>query len=262
MRKAYFIDVQGTLIDDHDKKPIEGAVEFINHLNAHKIPYLLITNNTKKPSREFFNFLTSLGFAIDYSSYIDTFTVLQDIAPYKRVVVFGTPNFFDNITALGYEIVEENPEAIIITLNQYYTNEDYAKMIGYALQGAKVIGMHGTSLYAKEGKSYPGVGAMLAMIHYATKAPTEVVGKPSRNFYQKGLDMLQAIDATLSFDDIEIISDDVVGDLVGAKALGMGTSFVLSGKYQSSEIVDKLQTDEKPDAIYNNMAEILATLDA
>ncbi|MEA2027660.1 MAG: HAD hydrolase-like protein, partial [Campylobacterota bacterium] len=192
--------------------------------------------------------------------YIDTFTVLQEIAPYQKVTPFGTPNFFDNIRSLNYEIVEDNPEAIIITLNQHYTNEDYAKMIGYALNGAKVIGMHGTSLYSKEGKSYPGVGAILAMIDYATKAPTEVVGKPSRNFYQKGLSMLQALDSSLNFEDIEIISDDVVGDLVGAKALGMKTSFVLSGKYQSKEIVDKLQAHEKPDAIYNNMAGVLAIL--
>jgi NagD protein len=262
MPKAYFIDVQGTLIDDRDKKPIEGAIEFIEYLNNKKIPYLLITNNTKKPSQKFFEFLTSLGFPIAYHSYIDTFTVLQEIAPYKRVAVFGTPNFVDNITALEYEIVEQNPEAIIITLNQYYTNDDYAKMIGYALEGAKVIGMHGTSIYAKGDKSYPGVGAMLAMIHYATKAPTQVVGKPSKNFYQKGLKMLQTIESSIRFEDIEIISDDVIGDLVGAKALGMHTSFVLSGKYPNSEIIKKLEENEKPDRIYKNMAEILATLDA
>jgi len=237
MPKAYFIDVQGTLIDDIEKKPIEGAIEFIEYLNNQNIPYLLITNNTKHPSREFFNFLVSLGFPIKFTSYIDTFTVLKEVAPYKEVAVFGTPKFEDNVKALGYEIVTDNPKEMIITLNQHYTNEDYAQMINYALQGAKVIGMHGTSIYAKEGKSYPGVGAMLAMINYATKMPTTVVGKPSKNFYQKGLNMLLEIDNTLNFEDVEIISDDVIGDLVGAKKLGMTTTFVLSGKYQSADIV-------------------------
>ncbi|MBN2823741.1 MAG: HAD-IIA family hydrolase [Campylobacterales bacterium] len=260
MPKAYFIDIQGTLIDDVENRPIAGAIEFINYLNSQAIPYLLITNNTQIPSKEFFEYLKALGFAIEFDSYIDTFTVLQEIAPFKEVAIFGTETFEANLKALGYEIVTDNPEAIIITLNKNYTNEDYAQMIDYALQGAKVIGMHGTSIYAKEGKSYPGVGAILAMLHYATKAPTQVVGKPSQNFYQKGLSMLQAIDATLNFEDIEIISDDVVGDLVGAKALGMQTSFVLSGKYQSADIVNQLAANEKPDAIYANMAEILKRL--
>jgi len=262
MPKAYFIDIQGTLIDDLYNQPIEGAIKFIHYLNTQRIPYLLITNNTQTPSQEFFNTLIELGFPIEYHSYIDTFTVLQEIAPYKKVAIFGTDTFASNVQALGYEIVTQNPQAMIITLRQDYNNEEYAKMIGYALKGTKVIGMHGTSIYAKEGKSYPGVGAILAMIHYATKAPTQIVGKPSSNFYQKGLNMLQAIDRSLEFSDIEIISDDVVGDLVGAKALGMQTSFVLSGKYQSKNIVDKLKIDEKPDRIYNNMAGVLAILNA
>lgn len=33
MNKAYFIDVQGTLIDDINKDPINGAIEFIDTLN-------------------------------------------------------------------------------------------------------------------------------------------------------------------------------------------------------------------------------------
>ncbi|KIM11105.1 MAG: hypothetical protein KU38_06670 [Sulfurovum sp. FS08-3] len=261
MAKAYFIDVQGTLIDDINEKPIVGALEFVEYLNAHAIPYVLITNNTQIPSKEFFAYLKSLGFAIAFDAYIDTFGVLQEVVPLGRVALFGTPIFQTNIKALGYEVVAHNPEAIIITLNKNYTNEDYAQMIGYALEGAKVIGMHGTSIYAKDNKSYPGVGAIVAMIEYATKATAQIVGKPSPNFYQKGLRTLQAIDNTLRFEDIEIISDDVIGDLVGAKALGMRTSFVLSGKYPNADIVHKLQPHEKPDAIYAHIAEILETLE-
>ena len=51
-----------------------------------------------------------------------------------------------------------------------------------------------------------------------------------------------------------IISDDVKGDLVGAKALGMKTVFVLSGKYaKAEEIVPLLGEEERPDMICNDM---------
>ena len=44
----FFLDVQGTLISDHDKSLIHGAKELIDFLNAKNLPYLIITNNTKK----------------------------------------------------------------------------------------------------------------------------------------------------------------------------------------------------------------------
>lgn len=52
----YFIDVQGTLISDSDKRPINGARELIAHLNEQNTPYVVITNNTKVPSRGFLEF--------------------------------------------------------------------------------------------------------------------------------------------------------------------------------------------------------------
>ena len=41
----YLVDIQGTLIDDKKREPIDGAIEFIDSLNKNEIPYVLITNN-------------------------------------------------------------------------------------------------------------------------------------------------------------------------------------------------------------------------
>ncbi len=257
MSRAYFIDVQGTLIDDRDKKPIRGAVEFINKLNRENIPYLVITNNTKKRSRDFLTFLQNLGLNIKENCYLDTFSVLKEVVQEKKISVFGDDNFKKNLEELGYQIVDKNPEAIIITLKKDYTNKDYASMIELSLTDAKLIGMHGTSIYAKEGRSYPGVGAILAMINYATKKEYQIVGKPSDNFYNKGLEMIKKIDKKIEFKDIEIISDDVIGDLVGAKKFGIKTSFVLSGKYRDRKIIEKLKESEKPNSLYRDIGELL-----
>ena len=68
---SFFIDVQGTLIDDKHKKPIDGAIAFIDALNARHIPYVVVTNNTKVPSGEFHHFLCDLGFSIPKANYLD-----------------------------------------------------------------------------------------------------------------------------------------------------------------------------------------------
>ena len=74
----YFIDVQGTLISDSDKSPIRGSIDFIEMCNEESIPYMVITNNTKKASRDFYDYLRSIGFDFDFSKYLDPLMLLEN----------------------------------------------------------------------------------------------------------------------------------------------------------------------------------------
>ena len=224
----YLIDVQGTLIDDKNKQPINGAIEFVNSL---KEPFVVVTNNTKKPSSEFYNFLLELGFSIPKNAYLDPFMVLKNSLHVKRVCCFGPKEFIEVVESLGYENTTKNPEAILVTSSKDFDSEDYASMIEMVMSGAKLIGMHATSTYAKDGRRYAGVGAIMKMISYATGSNYEVIGKPSKAFYEEALKLLQVED----FKNIEMISDDAVGDLVGIKELGAKTTLVLSGKCKSQK---------------------------
>lgn len=110
----------------------------------------------------------------------------------------------------------------------------------------------------KNNKRYPGVGAILKMLEFATSVGYDVVGKPSDAFYNEGLKCLQKQNPDAIFSDVAMISDDVKGDLGGAKELGMKSIFVTSGKYRTSEeIVPFLKEELKPDEIYADMDEIL-----
>ncbi|MBS8262823.1 HAD family hydrolase, partial [Roseibium polysiphoniae] len=73
----FFLDVQGTLISDHDKSLIHCAKELIDFLNAKNLPYLIITNNTKK--LDFLEKLQQKGLAIKENAYIDPFSVLKHL---------------------------------------------------------------------------------------------------------------------------------------------------------------------------------------
>ena len=254
----YFIDVQGTLISDEDKTPIKGSVEFIDHLRKKRIPFLLITNNTKRSSKEFFGYLRSLGFAIEQQHYIDPLMVLGEVLPKGHVAAYGTEDFLKNVADLGYTLDFENPQSVLVAIKKDFESEEYADMIEFLLGGARLVGMHETSLYAKEGRRYPGVGAILKMLSFATQKSYEVVGKPSPLFYKKALEKLKQQDPKASFDTITIISDDVMGDLVGAKALGMKSVFVTSGKFKSAEeIIPNLDEAKQPDMILKDISEML-----
>ena len=251
----YFIDVQGTLISDEDKSPIVGAIEFIDALNEKNIPYVIVTNNTKKASRDFYNFLQEKGFSFSFSKYLDPLMLLEERVEKTSVAAYGASEFLNTLTTMGYILNYETPKTVLVAIKEDFTHDEYAQMIDFLLAGASLVGMHETSIYAKNNKRYPGVGAVLKLLEFATSVSYDVVGKPSDAFYKEALVKLGE---EVSFEEITMISDDVKGDLGGAKELGMKTIFVTSGKYRTQEeIVPFLKEDLKPDFVYKDMQEIL-----
>ena len=245
------LDVQGTLIDDREKLPIPGAVELLERFSREGRPYILITNNTKHESEAFRAYLRSLGFLFGDDQYLDPLMVLDRLLPPTRVAAYGSKEFLNVLKRRGYRFDFERPEAVLVAIKEDFTNDEYARMIELVLGGARLIGMHETSIYAKHGRRYPGVGAILKMISFATGSRYKVVGKPSPAFFEEALERLRHQQEGIGFSDVEIVSDDPVGDLKGAKALGMRTALVLSGKISSvdevrpllGECIDRVASD-------------------
>lgn len=256
----FFIDVQGTLIDDVTKLPLCGAVDFIDYLNHSHIPYMVITNSTKYRSEEFLAYLNSIGLAIPKSHYLDPLMVLEKHISYdKKIAAYGAEEFLKVLKSMGYSLDFTTPDVVLVAIKENFLADEYAQMIEFLLKGAELIGMHETSLYAKNFKRYPGVGAILKMLEFATSTSYSVVGKPSTPFFETALALLSQQHEGMTFRDVTIISDDVTGDLIPAQALGMRGVFVLSGKYRSvEEIVPQLRV--KPDMIYPNMQGVLEGL--
>lgn len=257
----YFLDVQGTLISDNDKSPIAGSLDFIRILNENKIPYMIITNNTKQDSYVFYEYLQSIGFEFDFDKYLDPLMLLEKKVPKEAVAAYGSLEFLNTLVKMGYVLDYKNPKTVLIAIKEDFSADEYAQMIDFLLSGASLVGMHETSLYAKNNKRYPGVGAILKLLEFATSVSYTVVGKPSEAFYKEALARLQNQEISASFDDVTIVSDDVKGDLGGAKELGMETIFVTSGKYKTQEeIVPSLKEHLKPNFVFSDMQAILESL--
>ena len=250
----YFIDVQGTLIDDANRLPVRGAVEFIDSLNREGTPYMVITNNTKLSSDAFLEYLQEIGLAIPRTHYLDPLMMLEATLPKGSVAAYGSEPFLRVLESMGYRLDFEQPQSLLLAIKEDYDASEYAQMIDLLLRGVPLVGMHETTLYAKNGKRYPGVGAILKMLEFATSVPYRVVGKPSDAFYAEALKRLRQQEAGAVYGGVTIISDDLKGDLVGAKALGMQTVFVLSGKYTTAEeIIPHVAPEERPDRVCDDI---------
>lgn len=258
----YFIDVQGTLIEDNTKLPTRGAVAFIDYLNVHEIPYMVITNSTKNPSDEFLGYLNSIGLNIPCEHYLDPLMMLEShIDKVQKIAAYGSEPFLNVVRSMGYTLDYASPDVVLVAIKENFLPDEYAQMIEFLLGGAALVGMHETTLYVKNHKRYPGVGAILKMLEFATSVPYTVVGKPSRAFFEEALSRLSLQKKGVHYRDITIISDDVKGDLIGAQSLGMKGIFVLSGKYRSAEeIIPSLELSQRPAEIYADMQGILENL--
>lgn len=258
----FFIDVQGTLIEDNTKLPVRGAIAFIDYLNTSRIPYMVITNSTKNPSEEFLGYLNSIGLAIPRDHYLDPLMLLErHIGKNEKVAAYGSEPFLRVVEGMGYTLEYCRPDVVLIAIKEDFTADEYAQIIEFLLSGARLIGMHETTLYVKNHKRYPGVGAILKMLEFATSAPYTVVGKPSRPFFDEALRLIRMQQGGIEYNDLTIISDDMKGDITGAQALGMKGIFVLSGKIRNAdEILPSLKPSEHPAAVYADMQEVLENL--
>lgn len=258
----YFIDVQGTLIEDNTKAPVNGAIEFIDHLNAHDIPYMVITNSTKDPSDQFLGYLQSIGLNIPQERYLDPLMLLERfIDKDLKIAAYGSEAFLRVLEGMGYSLHYESCDVVLIAIKEDFTPDEYAQMIELLLSGARLIGMHETTLYVKNHKRYPGVGAILKMLEFATSSQYQVIGKPSPLFFAEALERISHQCGAVGFSEITIISDDVKGDIIGAQELGMEGIFVLSGKYKKEdEIIPYLESAQRPKKIFKDMRAILESL--
>jgi len=245
--RGYFIDVQGTLIDDKDFLPLPGSIDFLNYLNTKNIPFILITNNTKRDSDEFKMYLKNLGF--DFKNYIDPLMIMDNVLKNKQIAAYGTDKFLDVLKQKGYKLEYKNPETVVLGI-KLYSNKELSEIIEFLLNGAELVGMHKTSLFSYHGKRYPGLGAVLEMLKYAVGREYVTLGKPSTEFFDVAKSILR-----LNYDKITIISDDLKGDLLPANKLGMKSVLVLSGK-----IKNKNEIDKNPDFIFKNLKEYLKYL--
>jgi len=241
---GYFIDIQGTLIDDKNFLPLDGAIEFIDFLNEKNIPFVLVTNNTKRESKEFIAYLQNLGFKFNENQYIDPLMIIKEELKNKTLKPYGNEKFVEIIKS-NFK-TSNNPEGVILGI-KIFEPEEISEIIELLLKGAKLYGMHKTSLYVKNDKRYPGLGAVLEMLKFATGKNYKVFGKPSENFFNEAKKKIG-----LNFDKIAIISDDLYGDLLPAKNLGMKSILVLTGKIKNEKEINK-----KPDFVFKNLREYL-----
>jgi 4-nitrophenyl phosphatase len=252
------VDVEGVLVRDKRYEPVDGSVAWFNGLAERGIAACLVSNNTTHPPGELVRALRRVGFAADAARLVSALALGRDLLRrrrHRRVHWLGEPSLAGWWRAAGFTLVPEGPcDAVVLGVRDDLEVADLDRAL-HQLQdhGADLVCLHRNRFWLDaEGRKRLGPGAWAAALEPCVAGgEVLVVGKPARPIYRAALETLGSEPREALF-----ISDDPVADLVTAHRLGMGTAFVLSGKYADHGVLEVLDQEEWPDVICARPADL------
>jgi NagD protein len=248
-KKGFLIDMDGVIYKGSE--PIPGAVEFINHLRDKGYPFLFLTNNSQRTNRDVCYKLRKMGFNVNDE---DIFTCAMATARYLAsrkengtAYVIGEGGLLTELHNVGYSIVDDHPDYVIIGEGRTIMLESVDKAINMILNGAKLIATN-LDRVGKE-KHRAGCGAFVAMLEFATGRQAFSVGKPSPVMMRMARKIL-----ALSTDETVMIGDTMGTDILGAGSMGFTTVLTLSGVTRECDLD---QYGYSPDFIIRSVQDLL-----
>jgi NagD protein len=251
-KKGFLIDMDGVIYKGNE--PIPGAVEFINRLRVEGYPFLFLTNNSQRTNRDVCYKLRKMGFNVNEE---DIFTCAMATARYLAskkahgtAYVIGEGGLLTELHNIGYSIVDDHPDYVIIGEGRTIMLESVDKAINMIMGGAKLLATNlDPNCPVGNGKYRAGCGAFVAMLEFATGRQAFSVGKPSPVMMRMARKVLG-----LSTDETIMIGDTMGTDILGAGSMGFTTVLTLSGVTHADDLG---HYGYSPDFIINSVKDML-----
>lgn len=233
-KKGFLIDMDGVVYKGNE--PIPGAVAFINGLREKGFSFLFLTNNSQRTSRDVCYKLRKMGFHVNDE---DIFTCAMATARYLAsrkeqgtAYVIGEGGLLTELHNIGYSIVDDHPDYVIIGEGRTIMLESVDKAINMIMGGAKLIATNlDPNCPVGNGKYRAGCGAFVAMLEFATGKQAFSVGKPSPVMMRMARKILG-----LSTAETIMIGDTMGTDILGAGSMGFTTVLTLSGVTKEEDL--------------------------
>lgn len=223
---GYLIDMDGVVY--RGSAMIDGADQFIRHLERLRIPYLFLTNNSARTRRDVAMKLQRMGVKTTeehiYTCAMATARFLADQKPQGTAYVIGEGGLLNALHQNGYAIVDHDADYVVVGEGRSFTMEQVERAVRLIAQGAKLIATNLDPNCPTQDGLRPGCGAIVAMLETATGARAFSVGKPSPIMMRAAR---KAID--LSADQTTMVGDTMETDILGGVQMGYRTVLVLSG---------------------------------
>jgi len=227
--RAVLFDMDGVIYVGN--RPLPGAQELFDYLDATGRRWLCITNNASLTSTQFAEKLARMDIQAAPERILGsaeaTANWLAQHAPQgSKVIMLGMDGLRSALLDYGFELVTD-PQAAeyaVAGINFNLTYENLADVALAIRNGAKFIATNNDPTYPAERGQIPGTGSLIALLQTATGVLPEIVGKPYPGMYELALQRVIA-----QPEETLMVGDRYETDHAGAIKLGLATAGVLTG---------------------------------
>ena len=250
---AVLLDIDGVL--HLSGEPIPGAPEAVRALRdaGHRLRF--VTNNTTRARARLAGELQGIGFELEEDEIETTPLAAAKLLEGERVLALVMSSVRPDL-ATRIELVD-GPDADAVLLGGADESDETGRVFAWenlnrafaALRnGARLVCLHRNRWWQTSRGPLLDAGAFVAGLEYAAGVEAEVVGKPSRAYFEAALAELGAEPG-----ETVMVGDDVESDIGGSKAIGMHGVLVRTGKF-TPEALDR--AEPQPDAVLDSVRDL------
>lgn len=227
--RAFIFDLDGTVYKGGAAVP--GAVDFLNRLMEDGVPYLFVTNRGNRTPVEVANQLIELGITCTQDTVL---TSAQATAAYLgrvKAYVIGEKGVEQALANVGAEVVEENPDVVVISYDTSFSYEKLTKAVRHVLAGARLIATNADNIITVEDGILPEAGPLVSAVENATGKKAKVIGKPNRFILDEAVSRLK-----VAPEDCVVVGDFLMTDILAAQNAQMVSVLILTGVSKREDI--------------------------
>lgn len=246
--RAVCLDVDGTLTDGVRGPALPGAAEALRAIRA-AVPVRLVTNTTSVPFRDLARHLAGLGLLDSDDALFTPHVVARRILPargHDAGLLIADPGQREDLTWFRED--PDGPAVLLATEAHAWTVDALQPAFRKLLDGAAFYTMTRNRYFRRGDAMVTDVGAVAALLAYASGREPETLGKPSRAMFEA-----TARDAGVGLEDLTMAGDDAEFDVAAAVALGLEGVLVRSGKYREG---DEARVTPPPTAVLDSIRDL------
>lgn len=261
-------------------EPTPGAIDALEELRAAGKGLAFATNNAYESGEDLVAQLWKIGVRASLRDVVTVGGAMQHALAETRsgrtAFVIGTPSMHRHVADAGLKVLNatdlaSRAEVVVLAGTTELVYSDLRFAVQAVLRGADLVATGRDPTYPQPDGLWPGTGAILAAVEYATGSTAEIVGKPAPQLFRTALDRLGegralgqggtpgqggapgeggAPGASRTL----VVGDRVRSDLAAAAAAQLDAALVQSDSTDHAELDG---FEPKPVAVAKTLAELL-----
>ena len=143
--KAVFLDMDGTIY--HGSKLYPTTLPFLEFLKKHNIKWNYCTNNSSRSKSDYVKHLAKFGLSASEEEFYTSIDFLADVLhndypQVKKLFVLGVPSMQQELAESGFEIVDDAPDANIVSFDKTLTYDRLCRAAWFLQSGVPSFSSH------------------------------------------------------------------------------------------------------------------------